>query len=141
MVSALEAISWQGTDNISKIKLKLQTEEPETSDSSTLLNDASLTSLNNMSQTCNLLVYIPNKYDSFLAEFAVLRKDAFVITTKYSDGSKDTKTESLDCECPSEKVWELVLPKFPEYLGRIESVCSREKSIPKEEFEEVVEVG
>ena len=124
-----------------KIKLKLQTEEPETSDSGTLLNDASLTSLNNMSQTCNLVDYIPNKYDSFLDEFAVLREDAFVITTKYSGDAKDTQTISLVSRCPSEKVWELVLPKFPEYLSRIESVCSREISIPKEEFEEVVEVG
>lgn len=124
-----------------KIKLKLQTEEPETSDSSTLLNDASLTSLNNMSQTRNLVDYIPNKYDSFLDEFAVLREDAFVITTKYSGDAKDTQTISLVSRCPSEKVWELVLPKFPEYLSRIESVCSREISIPKEEFEEVVEVG
>ena len=121
-----------------KIEMKLQTEEPETSDSNTLLDDASR---NTMSQTRNLVYYIPNKYDSFLAEFAVLREDAFVITTKYSKDATDTATSSLVSRCPSEKVWELVLPKFPEYLSRIESVCGREMSIPKEEFEEVVEVG
>ena len=118
--------------------MKLQTEEPETSDSSTLLDDASL---NTTSQTRDLVHYIPSKYDSFLAEFAVLREDAFVITTKYSKDAKDTATSSLVSRCPSEKIWELVLPKFPEYLSRIESVCDREMSIPKEEFEEVVEVG
>lgn len=94
-----------------------------------------------MSQTRDLVEYVPNRYDSFLAEFEVLREDAFVITTKYSKDAKDTQTFSFISRCPSEKVWELVLPKFPEYLSRIESVCSREMSIPKEEFEEVVEVG
>ena len=121
-----------------KIEMKLQTEEPETSDSSTLLDDASL---NTMSQTHDLVAYIPNKYDPFLAEFAVLREDALVITAEYSRRSKYAETVSMVSRCPSEETWQLVLPKFPEYLSQIESVCRREVSIPKEEFEEVVAVN
>ena len=111
-----------------RIKMKLQMEEPETSDSITLLGKASL---NTMSQTHDLVAYIPNKYDPFLAEFAVLREDAFVITAEYSRRSKYAETVSMVSRCPSEETWQLVLPKFPEYLSQIESVCGREVSIPK----------
>ena len=117
----------------------MQIEEPETSDSITLLDNASL---NTMSQTHDLVAYIiPNKYDPFLAEFAVLREDALVITAEYSQGSKYAETVSMVSRCPSEETWQSVLPKFPEYLSQIESVCGREVSIQKEEFEEVVAVN
>lgn len=94
-----------------------------------------------MFQICNLVDYILNKYDLFFDEFVVLREDVFVIISKYFGDVKDIQIISLVSRCSLEKVWELVLFKFLEYFSRIESVCSREISISKEEFEEVVEVG
>ena len=81
--------------------------------------------------------YVPNKCDPFLQEFEVLRKDALIITTEYSQNESDAKTINSVGKPPSERVWELVLPKFPEFLTRIESVCDRKVSIPKENFEDL----
>ena len=87
---------------------------------------------NSFPLTQGLVEYVPNKYDPFLDEFAVLRKDMLVITTKFSQGAV-----SVVAKPPSDRVWELVLPKFPEFLNRIEIKCNRKVSIPRETLEEV----
>lgn len=118
-----------------KIERQLQTTEPE-SQSSIIPPDDSLA--NSMCRSQEVAEYIPNKYDPFLDEFAILRKDALFITTAdYSWNDGNMKIINMPGKPPSERVWELVLPKFPEYLSRIESVCKRKVSIPKEDFEEL----
>ena len=86
---------------------------------------------NSFPLTQGLVEYVPNKYDPFLDDFAVLRKDMLVITTKYSQDAF-----SVVGKPPSDRVWELVLPKFPEFLSRIEIKCNRKVSIPRETLEE-----
>lgn len=113
-----------------KIEMQLQTTEPEFQSSGISPDDPV--------SDCNEIVeYVPNKYDAFLDEFEVLRKDALIITTEYSQNESDAKTINSVGKPPSEGVWELVLPKFPEFLTRIESVCNRKLSIPKDNFEEL----
>ena len=87
--------------------------------------------------TNGIVEYVPNKYDPFLHEFEVLREDALIITTNYSQNESNAETINSVGKPPSEKIWEMVLPLFPEFLTRIESVCNRKVSIPKENFEEL----
>ena len=91
---------------------------------------------NHLSNTNEVAEYIPNKYDPFIYEFEVLRKDALIITTNYSRDESDAKTVNSVGKPPTERVWEIVLPRFSEFVTRIESVCNRKLSIPKENFEE-----
>lgn len=110
--------------------MQLQTTEPEFQSSGISPDDP-------VSNFNEIVEYVPNKYDAFLDEFEVLRKDALIITTEYSQNESDAKTINSVGKPPSEGVWELVLPKFPEFLTRIESVCNRKLSIPKDNFEEL----
>ena len=114
-----------------RIEMQLQgiEEESNSTCSSTSL-DNSLS--NSLPRTQLLVEYVPNKYDPFIDEFTVLREDMLVITTKFSQGAV-----SVPGKPPSDTVWELVLPKFPEYLSTIESKCDRKVSIPRENLEEV----
>ena len=112
-----------------KIETHMQTTEPDMPRDDTPSNFTS--------QSRGIMVYVPNKYDPFLDEFQVLRKDASIITTDYSRNDQGMVTKTMVGKPPSETVWELVLPKFPEYLSRIESVCKRKMSIPKENCEEL----
>ncbi|XP_033110513.1 uncharacterized protein LOC117111652 [Anneissia japonica] len=112
-----------------KIEMQLPTAEPESQEISISPEDP-------VSNCHEIVIYVSNKYEPFLKEFAILRKDASVIITEYSKTIYD-KTESVPGKPPSERIWELVLPKFPEYLIRIERKCSRKLSIPKENFDEV----
>lgn len=113
-----------------KIEAQLQIEETEFQSSSISSDDC-------LPNSNEIMEYVPNKYDSFLQEFEVLRKDALIITTKYSQNESNAETINSVGKPPSERVWELVLPKFPEFLTRIESVCDRKVSIPKENFEDL----
>ncbi|XP_068670190.1 uncharacterized protein [Montipora foliosa] len=108
-----------------KVELQLQVIEEE-SNSTSLDNSFS----NSLSRTQLLVEYIPNRYDPFLDEFAVLREDMLVITTKFSHDA-----DSVIGQPPSDRVWELVLPFFPEFLSIIESKCDRKVSIPRENLE------
>lgn len=113
-----------------KVEMQLQiTEEGSNRACSSTSLDNSLS--NSLPKTQLLVKYVPNKYDPFLDEFAVLREDMLIITTKYSQ-----ETISVVSKSPSDRVWELVLPKFPEYLSRIESECDRKVSIPRANFKE-----
>ena len=112
--------------------MHLQTTEQESECSSILTDNSS-----SVVQSQMVMEYVPNKYDSFLAEFAVLRNDALIIITKYPQSAANIETVNIVSKPPSERVWELVLPKFPEYLSRIESMCNRKVSIPEENFEEL----
>lgn len=118
------------------IEMHLQTTEQESECSSILTDNSS-----SVAQSQKVMEYVPNKYDSFLAEFAVLRNDALTIITKYPQSAANIETVNTVSKPPSERVWELVLPKFPEYLSRIESMCNRKVSIPKENFEELETMG
>ena len=116
-----------------KIEMHMQTTEPESQSSSIPQEDSQL---NSTRQSQEVAEYVPNKYDPFLDEFAILREDVFVITTDYSRNDGHMETTNMPGKPPSERVWELVLPKFPEYISRIERVCKRKFSIPKENLEE-----
>lgn len=120
-----------------KIEMQLQTSEPEPKSVSNSSDSPLSNFMHQTSQTSGLMVYVPNKYDPFLAEFEVLRKDALIIATKYSSSGANVGRSNSAGNPPSERVWELVLPKFPEYLSIIERVCNRKVSIPKESFDEM----
>ena len=114
-----------------KVEMQLQIIEEESNStcSSTSVDNSPS---NSLPRTQLLVEYVPNEYDPFLDEFAVLRGDMLVITTKFSQGAV-----SVVGKPPSDRVWELVLPKFPEFLSRIEVKCDRKVSIQRETLEEV----
>ena len=114
-----------------KVEMQLQVIEEESNStcSSTSL-DSSLS--NSLPQTQVLVKYVPNRYDPYLDEFAVLREDMLVIKTNFSGDAIHAFQEF-----PSDSVWELALPKFPEFLSRIEIKCNRKVSIPRENLEGV----
>lgn len=113
-----------------KIEMQLQTTGTECQSRGISPDD-------HLSSTNEIVEYVPNKYDPFIHEFEVLRKDVLIITTKYSQNESNAKTINHVGKPPSERVWEMVLPRFPEFLTRIESVCNRKVSILKENFEEL----
>lgn len=113
-----------------KIEMQLQTTGTEFQSRGSSPDDR-------LSSTNEIVEYVPNKYDPFLHEFEVLRKEVLIITTKYSQNESNAETINNRGKPPSERVWEMVLPKFPEFLTRIESVCDVKVSLPKENFEEL----
>lgn len=86
-----------------------------------------------------VLSYIPHKFDAFLAEFETLRNDALNILTEYPKSNINSEIINTAVKVPSKRIWDLVLPSFPEYLSLIESICNRNVSIPKENFEDAME--
>ena len=100
--------------------MQLQTTETEFQSRGILPDD-------HLSSTNEIVEYIPNKYDPFLHEFEVLRKDALIITTNYSQDESDAKTINHVGKPPSERVWEMVLPRFSEFVTRIECVQQESK--------------